>query len=1172
MISCPSCSTQNPAAASFCFQCGTGLAAVCPECGSPLPVPEARFCPSCGARLVPEHEDEHMLKPVSVLFADVVGSTARAETMHAEDVRDLMADFFAAMTQEIRAESGRIEKFMGDAVMAVFGVPQAHEDDPVRAVRAAKRMFARLEQWNSGREELHKIRIRIGINTGGVLAAAPGADLEVTGDPVNVAARLEQAAAAGTILIGERTARVVRAYFHLTPSEPLTLKGKSEPVPAYVVGDAKEATQGRGLLGRRAPLIGRDEELKRLRNAFANAASSSRPRLVSVVGEAGLGKSRLIEEFISSVQLEARVVSGRCLPYGEGVTLWPLAEILMAEAGILLTDPPELTQGKLTKLVRSELPSASPEERDRIAAGLGSTLGGDRSSPRLADLDPRERFRELLSAWRSLLTGLASDRPLVVVVDDIHWADETMLAVLKDQIRTLATSVLFVCPTRPEVFTEERAWLQDPPQAERLDLQALTAQGSGDLIDGLLGSVDVPEELRERMLEKAEGNPLFIEEILQRMIDEGHLVESPDGWQVVADISAIEIPDNVQGVLLARIDRLEPGAKKVLQNAAVMGRTFWEGALEAVSEQATSLLRDLEERQLVFRSPTSSMAGQVEYSFKHILIRDVAYETLPRKRRARHHVHVAEWITEVSGKRSDELAELLAHHYHQAHTYSRDHQHRLEARRLYGHAARSACQRFAIRQAETYGWLVVDLSEEGAERVDALETLGDLFCTTGGMDGAWQVYTEGLQQAGELPPDGTSPARLAAKAAIVATRFENMMKTPLSAEEVNGAIKKGLEALGDQEDGHLSILLASKAIMQSVGYEPMDEEGERAAVRSLEVAEKVGDPDTISIAIDALTYRLLPRGLYGRIHELARRRIALVPDLHDLQEICDAYKVAAWSAAFIGRYADGSGYATDCIERARGADAGNYIQGLVVRVRCRFMSGDWEGALADQAEIERLEAEQDHELPPPYLWQAYAIAAGCRMLRGDEAEGARYLQILSRVIADAPRATEGPTLFGALFARALLHGGDPAAAGDLLQTEESTALCSHLESLCDLAIVEGDLDEAEKLVPQARRVAAEGGLIALPLFADRCEGWAAVHAGDLTRGRSLLERAAAGFAGIGAPWEEAYSRLLLGAGLVEGGGTAAAAEQLSAAADGFSRLGSRTHADRAGELLARTRE
>jgi len=1173
MAACRFCGSENPESARFCGECGASLEEGCPDCGAPLK-PGLRFCPSCGARLKKEDEADagQMLKLVTVLFADVVSSTARAERMYPEDIRALMTDFLDAMSQEIRAEGGRIEKFIGDAVMAVFGIPAAHEDDPLRAVNAGRRMLDRLEEWNVGRDPLEQIQIRIGINTGEVLATGtPGQDLMVTGDCVNVAARLEQTAQTGTIVIGSRTATNVRPFFLLRELEPLALKGKAKPEQAFLVEDAKLVVEPRGLPGISAPLIGRQSQLAMLKAILDRVEQERSAHLATIIGDAGVGKSRLVREF-TSLDSGAKVVLGRCLPYGEGITLWPLAEILKAETGMLHDDPQEVAFEKIEKLVKYSIPPDLQKDPELTVASLASTIGLEVPGGPLESLDPREVFRELLYAWRALFTALAQGSRLVVVVDDIHWADATMLDVLEDMARHLRSPVLFLCTARPDLIKSRPTWGAGLRNYLGLPLDPLTTAQSAELLSSLLVSTDLPPELKERILNRSEGNAFFLEEIIRRLIDEGHLRREADTWVATSGIADVDIPDTVQGVILARLDLLDRLEKKVIQHAAVIGREFWASALEDVASAADvdEVLRALEQRELVAEHLSSSMAGQVEYSFKHILIRDVAYETLPRRARAKAHVAAANWIRTTSGERSEELAEVIAHHFHQAYGYSRDEEVRRQGRHYALIASRNACHRFASHQAEVLGWLAVDLSNPGQERVDALEGLGNLLCLSLAMDGAWKVFNDAIaevRQSDPMPPSAL--ARLASKAAIVPTRWDVSMRSAPPAEEITRVIEAGLDAAPEGDSSERSLLLASKAFLQIGGYEEKDEIGRKAAATALEIAERLGDPDLISAALDATATWLLPDGRHGEINRINRRRVALVPQLTDIKEICDAYLVEAWSSTYMGQYRRAVEAATLLVERARGVDPGSYVLGLMERTHARFATGDWDGALEDQSEIERIEGEDAKTLPSPHVRPAYALAMFCRQLRGDTSLADQYDSLLEACdVEDGGPAGTRSGRRSATRARALAHRGDTQAARAMISLQRGPLFGYQLQALCDVLALQENPSEAEKVVELARADAAASGLLGLPFFADRLDGKIHIARGETMKGVDLLRRSVAGFSELDAPWEAATSRLLLGETLLQLRDGESAAAELRRASSCFESLSSVVEAKRAAELLA----
>ena len=612
---CATCGEENLDTARFCVQCGAPLA-VCVACGAGLS-PDVRFCPACGTQVPESLLPGEERKRVTVLFADLAGSTGLGEQLDPEHLKEVMDSFFQKMRAELEAEGGTVEKYIGDAVMAVFGVPAVHEDDATRALRAALRMRRALDRLNRSLEESHGIRLamRTGVNTGEVVARTvprPGQGL-VTGDAVNVAARLEQRAESGQILVGERTARAARGL-RLEPIGPLTLKGKEEPVVAYEVLDDEVTAPGsgrRGETGRyRAPLVGRHEELRVLKSVFERSVSERRSHLVTVFGDAGVGKSRLVEEFGAWAQAlpePALAIGGRCLPYGEGVTYWPLAQILKGWAGVLDSDEPETALDRLRQAVGkllADVPDvAEPEE---LTAALAFTVGlRDPAWP--VEEDPREARAATHEAWRIFLSSLARPRPVVAVIEDIHWADPALLELLQELAEHSEGPLMFVCPARPELTARRPDWGGGRWNYSSLLLEPLSRGDAGDLLDLLLVDAgEVPGSLRARILERAGGNPFFLEEIVL------HLMQEHPG----PEIENVQIPDTVQGVLAARMDLLPASEKRVLQTASVVGRTFWNGAVASIldgedrPQDLDDILWRLEDRGLVHARIGSTIVGR----------------------------------------------------------------------------------------------------------------------------------------------------------------------------------------------------------------------------------------------------------------------------------------------------------------------------------------------------------------------------------------------------------------------------------------------------------------------------------------------------------------------------------------------------------------------------------
>jgi class 3 adenylate cyclase/tetratricopeptide (TPR) repeat protein len=1115
------------------------------------------------------------LKLATILFADVVGSTSRAEAMHPEDVRELMASYFDAMSEEISAQGGTVEKFIGDAIMAVFGVPVAHEDDPVRAVRAARRMLTKLEAWNLDRA--HKLQMRIGINTGEVLATdAVAGDLMVTGDAVNVAARLQQAARPGTILIGERTNRAARTHFLLEEEGPLELKGKADPIAAWSVTDELVAPGGRGLPGLSAPMVGREVQLKLLIDTFERTRREARPHLVTIIGDAGVGKSRLVREFIFEIEPQAKVTAGRCLPYGEGVTMWPLAEILGSEAGLLHNDPPETAFEKIRKLVREAIPPDLAADPERTATALASTLGLESDSTQ-AILEPRQALRDLLVAWRALLGAMSRDRALVVVVEDIHWADDSMLDVLDYLAENTHGAVLLLCATRPDLFRTRPNWGGGRRNYSSIPLDPLTQGESETLVSHLLDIDDLPESATNRILERSEGNPFFLEEIVRRLIDEGALVRRGERWAGAKGIADISVPDTVQAVILARLDLLSTGERHVIQQAAVVGRTFWLGAVRelSIASDLEAILETLKRRELIEERLTSSMAGDIEYTFKHLLIRDVAYESLPRRERGKAHLSAARWIEDVSGTRAVELAEVLAHHYASAFHLTQDDDLRRTARHYYLTASTNAVKRFALAQARAVGLRAIDLSAAGEERLSALESLGHIYHMSFSGDDAWESYSEALDELRDLPsPDDAVLARLCAQAAMFPTRWMGTMQHPVDKDELLSLIAEGLRAAGEGDSRERALLLSARAMMAFRGYDADHDAAETDALEAVGIAERLDQPDLLSAALDA-SYGMYFPVRYGPALRAALRRVDLESRL-TTSEISDAYNMCAWSSFYVGDYEASIGYATRGMDMARGLDPAEFAHGLTWRIKSKFMSGDWNGALADQSELESLVKESGRH-PPGYAQGAYAFTAFCLELRGrsDEADGhAELLQIAPPHLGDYDKASVRNVVRGfelGYLARAFTHRGDPERAREVLVLEINEKFPEHMAAACDLLPLEQDWAAVRDFLPQMRRIADEGEVHPLAWFADRLEGQMEADQGDLDRAILLLRASADGFGTSGAVWEEAYSNLLLAETIGKEGRPELYESRLVSALATFQRLGSVTEVDRAEEQLGRIR-
>ena len=619
-----------------------------------------RHCGYCGAALALSSPARETRKTVTILFTDVTGSTALGERLDPESLRDVMGRYFASMREVIERHGGTVEKYIGDAVMAVFGVPVVHEEDALRAVRAAAEMREALDRLNVGLrgERGVTLEARTGINTGSVVVGTGGpGEAIVVGDAVNVAARLQTAAAPGEIVIGSATHELVRDAVEVGPAESLELKGKAEPVIAYRLQRVAAGIEGhRRRLD--APMVGRERELDALQQAFDRVVSGGSCQLFTVLGGAGVGKSRLVAEFLGAVRDRARVVRGRCLPYGEGITYWAVAEIVRQATGIDEADAAD----------------AERERIDTFVAGLPETAAIARGLAGLIGLEASAAQEELVWAFRRALEHLADERPLVGRIDDIHWAEPTLLDLI-ESVADLArdSPILLVCPARPEFLDDRPTWGGGKLNATTILLEPLAEGSAFELIDALVPGGALPPVVRARIADAAEGNPLYVEEFLSSLIDDGALVPDRDGWTASRDLEAIAVPPTIQALLAARLDRLAPDERAVAERASVVGRVFDQPSVLALSpvdgraEVSRSLIRLV--RKELIRPDRSGLAQGDAFRFRHMLIRDAAYERLPKSERAELHELFGGWLDLAAGDRRTEIEEMVGYHLEQAFRY-----------------------------------------------------------------------------------------------------------------------------------------------------------------------------------------------------------------------------------------------------------------------------------------------------------------------------------------------------------------------------------------------------------------------------------------------------------------------------------------------------------------------
>jgi class 3 adenylate cyclase/tetratricopeptide (TPR) repeat protein len=734
-------------------------------------------------------------KVVTIVFADVTGSTALGERLDPEALRRVMGRYFDEMAAVIERHGGTVEKFIGDAVMAVFGIPRLHEDDAVRAVRAAVGMREALAVLNEELERAHGegLAARIGVNTGEVVAGDPAAGQRlVTGDPVNIAARLEQAAAPGEILIGDPTYRLVKDAVEVEAVDPLTLKGKEDRVPALrlIAVSAGAAGHERHL---DSPMVGRTKELSLLEHALERAVTERTSHLFTLMGPAGVGKSRLVHEFLTGAAADATVLRGRCLSYGDGITLFPLAEVIHRAASILDTDPPAVARSKL----ESVLQGAPDAER---VAGLVAGL---------FDWGESGATEDAFWAVRKLLEHLARDRPLIVVFDDIHWGEPTFLDLIEhlaDWTRDAALVVL--CIARPELLEVRPGWGGGKMNATSILLEPLPSDEASQLVDNLLGRAEIPATARERILEAAEGNPLFVEEMLAMLIDDG-LIRFEDGtWRSVEDLADVTVPPTIHLLLAARLDRLDAEERAVIERGAVEGKVFHRGAVttlspETVRPHVPTRLLALARKELI-RPDRPEFAGEDAFRFRHLLIRDAAYQAMPKEQRAELHERFADWLEVAAKDRLGEYEEILAHHLEQASRYRMelgiaDDQARSLAQRatehLYASAVR-ADERGDVGTARSLLERSVELAD-GRLYARSLLLLSTILPELGQYPAAYETAVRAIDAAEAVSDRGTA---LRAELIRIVNRGSVDPEHAIAQEREEAlAVLAEAEELGDQE-------------------------------------------------------------------------------------------------------------------------------------------------------------------------------------------------------------------------------------------------------------------------------------------------------------------------------------------------------------------------------------
>jgi class 3 adenylate cyclase/tetratricopeptide (TPR) repeat protein len=930
------------------------MAQTCARCGSSAD-DDARFCPACGAPLGQLAGAERKL--ATMVFADLVGSTQMASDLDPEDLRGRLAPFFDVASSTLEEHGGTVEKYVGDAVMAVFGVPRIHSDDPDRAVAAALALTERVASMDQG------LTVRIGIETGEVLALDRGGDLSVTGEAVNAAARLQQAAAPGEVLVGERAARACRAS-EVREAGPVEAKGFPTPLRAWRAEGA-----GTERVGTSVPFVGRDDDMALLELVYRRATRDRVPELVTITGDAGVGKTRLASELterLASADPTPETLLGRNPPYGRGIAFWALGEILRAAAGAGADDSVASVHDGLA----DRLTHLGAEDAHELAASLAAALGGEARDGDIED--------ELKRAWRRLVALLAGERPLVIGIDDAHWADDGLLDLVEEVVFRLDDIPLLVlCTSRPELLERRPDFGRSARNVTQIELRPLTAEAAGELATALLPAED--RALAGRVAQASGGNPFFAEEVAQSIVEGRHG-------------AADHLPDTVQAAIAARLDLLPHAEKRVLQYASVLGPNFLEEALDdLLGELSAPALADLATKALV---QERLAIGPGRFGFRHHLIRDVAYASLPRAERAILHERAAEGILGRAGERYPELAELIAYHRVQAAELASTPEHSEAARLASLEAAAVAARRGASARAQELFEQAAGLAADLEDRADALRFAAELALQRWRGDDALRLLRESAAVSEEVGA-GRQTASIYARVVEVVARMGGLTGV-LPQEELEAMLARGHELVPEDDIVTRARLVLDEAwIAWRFGR---DDEMAESARAGLELARESDDVAVLSSALDAVTAVAWSEGRYRDAVKDTRERIELLAGAHgELQlepERSDSLHMMIESLVATGEYREAASYAAQArdLDLSVGAVYSAWSRGLLPA----FYLGDWDSAIEMAHQLRDAWAAADRPTIAA-LAAALACAGAIYGYRGEDDEAADWFRFAESV-------------------------------------------------------------------------------------------------------------------------------------------------------------------------------